>query len=79
MNTYSILTDMTSQTVPGSPVGPIVGAIIGVLLLLILGVTIALVVLCLVRRSKTGGKYATGRRTSVKKAYGMGKYKYAKL
>ena len=48
----------------GAPIGPIVGAIIGILLLLILGVAIAVIILYLVRRRSTGGKYSTGRRAS---------------
>ena len=50
------------------------GAIIGIHLLMILGVAIAVVVLYLVRRRNTEGKYSTGRRASEKKEYGMGKY-----
>ena len=79
-NNISLDIDMTtSDSVPsvnrdGIPIGPIVGAIIGVLLFLILGVAIMVVVLYLVRR-RTGGKYSTGRTTSEKKVYGMGKYK----
>jgi hypothetical protein len=57
----------------GTPIGAIVGAIIGVLLLLILGVAIAVVILYLVRHRSIEGKYSTGRRTSEKKVYGMGK------
>ena len=64
----------TNVSSGGTPVGTIVGAIIGVLLVMILGVAIAVVVLYLVRRRSTGGKYLTGRRASEKKVYGMGKY-----
>ena len=65
----------TNVSSGGAPVGTIVGAIIGVLLVMILGVAIAVVVLYLVRRRNTGGKYSTGRRASEKKVYGMGRYR----
>ena len=78
MNIYSIPTETTFQTPSisggGPPIKSIVGAIIGILLSLILGVTIILVVLYLVKRRKTGEKYSTGRQNSEKKVYGMGRY-----
>ena len=69
-----LFTDNTTNVSCGTPVGTIVGAIIGVLLIMIPGVAIAVVILCLVRRRITGGKYSTGRRASEKKVYGVGKY-----
>ena len=39
--------------------GIIVGAITGLLIIVVLGVAIVVVVLYLVRRGKTGGKYST--------------------
>ena len=56
------------QSMATAPIEPIVGAIVGIFLLLILGVTIAVVVLYQVRRRNTGGNYSTGKRAGKKKA-----------
>ena len=68
-----MLTDSSSSDVKSQndQTGVIVGVIIALLFILVLGVTIMVVVLYLVRRGKTGGKYSTTNGD-----IGLGKYMY---
>lgn len=52
----------------------VVGVVIGVLVSLVLGVAIVVIVLYFVRHRLTGGKFLTGRRSSEKKLFSVGKY-----
>ena len=69
------MTDTTAPVQNTNGNGPprlIAGIIIGLLLLLVLGVAIAIIVLCMVRHRQAEGKYSTTGRKSIGKLHDLG-------